>query len=916
MAAPFITSRVTGYTSGARGACRIPAGEPGDLLLWVYTFSDFALPSELPPGWTKLAESRSFSTSFDLSPTHGIAYRVADGTEGKGPDGSVHPYVDLKNFNGVAGTNSIMHRIRGAEHPSISPPTVSAVARNTGSGSTTPNAAAPAAGASGDYLVITTVGANGVVLPTSAPTNYGVPVLTLTDLSVTGTTTLSSLTVNSVTGGFTENMVGSALRITAGTNFVPGFYRITGFINTNSIIVANFPTPAGGTSHVSASGGSGSVGSLLVANLSPITTMTADRQILGGTTDDPGDWTLATSTRWIAYTVMIPAATAGAITPTFTSIKPAYRVPYVGGGVAHANFDAEVMKHKPRGYWRLNEPAGGPPQDSSGNGHHGQGTYGAVSDPTKDGRIEFGVPGLLANGDTDTAARMVWPGPAPAPNGAIIAIPSNAQRYVGLEFPRAFTALCFIRIDAALSGEYLMASAGVSSGMMYSMQISANGLLRMEQRNAAATLSTRFSAAPVIALGETAMLTVTREPNGLTPHMFKNDTEVAVAGGDHSVLPAPTSFAAGASSDDWGPTLANRAFITLHPRDTGAGQDAVGDEVVVWNYQLAPSSIQALWEVATAGTPPPPVVTVTSVAPGSGLRGEAGLSLAVTGTGFVSGATSFFSGTGITVNSTTFNSATSLTLNVTIAVGATLGSRSLTVINPDTSEDTLDPAFTVANRAITSVTPATGAQGSGPLALSILGTGFNSGVVVSFSGSGITVNSTIRNSSTSLTVTVTIASDAPIGARTITATNPDTTTAVGTAAFTVTAFVPVPGGAAGGQIRTGQAKVLSSNLRRVEFSSAMTLEDAARLESGQAFKFQGETLLFFTVASVISVVPPVVIELVSNYNGSKPLDVFANYQVWTDFTPSLGLFELGPGDVDIRDAFTQNMRILDAVLGP
>lgn len=115
------------------------------------------------------------------------------------------------------------------------------------------------------------------------------------------------------------------------------------------------------------------------------------------------------------------------------------------------------------------------------------------------------------------------------------------------------------------------------------------------------------------------------------------------------------------------------------------------------------------------------------------------------------------------------------------------------------------------------------------------------------------------------------------------------------------------------QITSGTAKVTSGDHKRVEFSG-MTPADAALLASSQLFKFQGETLLWFTIASVVSVSPPVVL-LTSDYNGATPLDSFATYVIAKDFTPIRKLLELGPNDIDIRDMITQSLRIIDPLLG-
>ena len=92
-----------------------------------------------------------------------------------------------------------------------------------------------------------------------------------------------------------------------------------------------------------------------------------------------------------------------------------------------------------------------------------------------------------------------------------------------------------------------------------------------------------------------------------------------------------------------------------------------------------------------------PGPTVTSTNPSSREQGMANQTITVTGANFVNGAglKAVFSGTGVTVNSTTFVNNTTLTLNVSIAANAALGSRNLTVTNPDGGTGTGNNVFTV-----------------------------------------------------------------------------------------------------------------------------------------------------------------------------------------------------------------------------
>ncbi|MGH7455420.1 MAG: hypothetical protein ACRENG_28965, partial [bacterium] len=69
----------------------------------------------------------------------------------------------------------------------------------------------------------------------------------------------------------------------------------------------------------------------------------------------------------------------------------------------------------------------------------------------------------------------------------------------------------------------------------------------------------------------------------------------------------------------------------------------------------------------------------------------------MTGSNFISGATTVSLGPDITVNSVTVISATRLTVNITISANAEIGDHDLTVVNgfPDGGAATLEDALTV-----------------------------------------------------------------------------------------------------------------------------------------------------------------------------------------------------------------------------
>ena len=87
--------------------------------------------------------------------------------------------------------------------------------------------------------------------------------------------------------------------------------------------------------------------------------------------------------------------------------------------------------------------------------------------------------------------------------------------------------------------------------------------------------------------------------------------------------------------------------------------------------------------------------TLASLSPNARHRGQSNQTIIFTGTGFVSGATVSFSGSGVSVGSVTRNNSTQLTVVISVSGGAALGSRNVTVTNPDAGWFTLNNGFTV-----------------------------------------------------------------------------------------------------------------------------------------------------------------------------------------------------------------------------
>jgi hypothetical protein len=166
-------------------------------------------------------------------------------------------------------------------------------------------------------------------------------------------------------------------------------------------------------------------------------------------------------------------------------------------------------------------------------------------------------------------------------------------------------------------------------------------------------------------------------------------------------------------------------------------------------------------------TNPSPVLS--SLSPASVTAGASGFTVAVTGTGFVSGAAVRWNGSPRT---TTFVSAT--VVNAAISAGdvATAGTATVTVVNPAPTVGASNAlTFTVNPPApvISTIAPAQVVAGSGATTLTVNGTGFRAGAVVQWNG---TPRTTTFISATQLTAAVLAGDVAAVGTATVTVLNP------------------------------------------------------------------------------------------------------------------------------------------------
>jgi hypothetical protein len=164
-----------------------------------------------------------------------------------------------------------------------------------------------------------------------------------------------------------------------------------------------------------------------------------------------------------------------------------------------------------------------------------------------------------------------------------------------------------------------------------------------------------------------------------------------------------------------------------------------------------------------------PVVTEVSPAV---LGGGAQTTVTVTGADFVDGARLSVAGTGVAVLTQNWVDAAHLTATLSVAGAATAGGRTITVINPDGGKGACASCFAVAAApTVTALTPSTFVRGSST-AVTITGTGFQSGAAVSLS-TGVSVQDVVVVDPATITATVTVSATTGTGNRTLTVTNPD-----------------------------------------------------------------------------------------------------------------------------------------------
>ena len=212
---------------------------------------------------------------------------------------------------------------------------------------------------------------------------------------------------------------------------------------------------------------------------------------------------------------------------------------------------------------------------------------------------------------------------------------------------------------------------------------------------------------------------------------------------------------------------------------------------------------------------------VTSATPSSRAQGTSAQTVVLAGDGFQAGATAKISGTAVTVAATTWLSPSSLRLTLTVGASAAVGSRDVTVTNPNKATAVCAGCFAVAAKpTVSSLSPPSRPTGTSHATIQLTGTGLQDGAAVSFAGTGVLVHSVTYVDATRLDLDVSIDAAAATGGRAVTVVNPDGGSGTKSAALTVNATPTIttvaPTNLRQGRIaeRRGQRHRVPDELRR------------------------------------------------------------------------------------------------------
>jgi uncharacterized protein (TIGR03437 family) len=288
------------------------------------------------------------------------------------------------------------------------------------------------------------------------------------------------------------------------------------------------------------------------------------------------------------------------------------------------------------------------------------------------------------------------------------------------------------------------------------------------------TQLTAAVSASFIASGGNASITVTNAGgtpsaaamfpiNIPTPTITSLGPASATEGGSAFTLTVNgTSFLSGATVS-WNNTALATTFVSATQLTAAVPANLIAG---AGNMNITVTNAGGTASAATTFAVNVPTPTISGLSPSTMNAGGAAFTLTVNGTNFLSGATVSWNGTALT---TTFVSATQLTAAVPASLITNTGSANITAANAGGTASTA-ATFTIGvpTPTITSLSPASAAATGPAFTLTVNGTNFLSGAVVTWNSTALT---TTFVSSTQVTAAVPMNLIASPGSANITATN-------------------------------------------------------------------------------------------------------------------------------------------------
>jgi sugar lactone lactonase YvrE len=358
---------------------------------------------------------------------------------------------------------------------------------------------------------------------------------------------------------------------------------------------------------------------------------------------------------------------------------------------------------------------------------------------------------------------------------------SQSSIYASLDGTGNFTWTASTSVTTPSGGNWLSIGTSSGAGSIGSIPVSVNAAgLAAGIYNGVVTISSPQAVNGSISIPVT--MNVSESDNPVPTLTSITPTSVAVGAGDTTITLTGTNFIPsslaqagyGGYATDLATTFVSSTQLTaVVPAYYLSSNTSLTIDV----SNPAPGGGISVGRVLVVGTGSTP--TITAIAPNSGMQGSV-VSTIISGTN-LSGATQInFSGSGVTATIGSGATATSLPITVTIAPEAATGNRTVTVTTPGGTSNPFS-AFTV--NTPTGLTPTINALAAnpsglsqvvapwygGPFILTVNGTNFDAGAVVSLGSTNLT---TTRVSGTQVTAQVLGSALATIGNQGVKVTNP------------------------------------------------------------------------------------------------------------------------------------------------